>query len=153
MVNIGIQSIKLGKNLVMNFDKHFLELNKISENINMIIQMYNNEKMMEQHMIQQQMQFQNMMQQQTLSKEKVNVMFIEMNGKKRNFVIDEDASVKELLDKYMQEVYGFENNDIYFLVNADKLGRYDNTKIKNHPLFYISGHHLHNIKVCPKLYM
>ena len=133
MVNIGIQSIKFGKNLVMNFDKYFLELNKISENINMIIQMYNNEKMMGQQVIQQQMQFQNMMQQQILNKKKVNAVFREINGKKTNIIMHDDASIKELLDKYMEEVYGFENNNIYFLVNADRLGRYDNTKIKNCP--------------------
>ena len=51
----------------------------------------------------------------------------------------DDASIKELLDKYMQEVYGYENNDIYFLVNANKLGRYDDTKIKNHPLLKSDG--------------
>ena len=149
MFNTGIQTFNIGKTLSMNLNKYFDQLKKISEQLNNLINIYNMEKqqqqaMNQQMMIQQQMMFQQqiMAQQQMMEQnfreqkikewKNVNVIFRLANGSKRNFIIETERTIKELIDKYMGIEYGYENKQIFFVVNAIKLKRNDNTKIKNY---------------------
>ena len=152
MLNSGFQLFNYVINLTMNKNKFFLPLQKISEQINSQINSFNTEnmnqqvmmmqqQMMQQQMMQQQMIQQQMMQQQMMQppmihnqiqmKKKVNVIF-SAQGKKNTFIVNEDITIKQLLDKYMDRVYGYENKEIIFLVNAKELKRNNNSKLLEH---------------------
>ena len=98
----------------------------------MIQQQMIQQQMIQQQMIQQQMMEQQMRQQQIDNWEKVNVIFGDDRGWKKNIFIEADTTLKELFDKYMKEKFGYENSKIKFLVNAVEIKRNDNTKIKDY---------------------
>ena len=93
-----------------------------------------NHKMDFQQMMQQQMKMQKMNQQPipmevNISTQKLNVIFVYM-GKSSNIIVDETISVKELIDKYMIENFGYENNNLRFLFNGIIINRYNMINIK-----------------------
>ena len=59
---------------------------------------------------------------------KLNVIFrqTQFGNKQINLVVKEDITMKQLLDKYMDEVYGYENEEIIFVYNTKKLERNNN---------------------------
>ena len=145
MFNSGIKTFNTGKKLIMNYDKYIEQIKNISEQIKNLINSYNLEKqqkmvqqqmiqqqMMQQQMIQQQMMEQQMRQQQIDNWEKVNIIFRDDRGWKKNIVIETDTTLKELFDKYMKETFGYENSKINFIFDARKIDRNDNTKIKDY---------------------
>ena len=164
MLNSGFQLFNYVINLTMNKNKFFLPLQKISEQINSQINSFNTENMnqqvmmMQQQMMQQQMMQQQMMQQQMIQqqmmqqqmmqppmihnqiqmKKKVNVIF-SAQGKKNTFIVNEDITIKQLLDKYMDREYGYENKEIIFVVDAKELKRNDNSKLLEHLNISIEG--------------
>ena len=148
MFNTGIQTFNIGKTLSMNLNKYFDQLKKISEQLNNLIkqeemnqQMMIQQEMMiqQQIMAQQQMNFQHQqMMEQNFREQKikewkiVNLLFRAQNGNLKTIVIETERTIKELIDKYMEVVYGFENRNIIFVFNANKLNRNDNRKIKEY---------------------
>ena len=121
-------------------NKYTEQLKTISDNINNILNSLQLQQIQEQMMQQQQMM---MMQQQMMNQQhmeqaipkpkKFNVIFRNSNGTTTNFVVDENKTIKELLDKYMEKEYGYiyEDNDLVFLYNGNHLERNYNTKLKN----------------------
>ena len=135
MLNTGIQLFNYSINLAMDKNKFFMQLQIISEQINSKINSFNAEKI-NQQIIQQQMMQQPMIQQQMEHNQiglgkKINAIFLQLQfGKKKiNFVVDEDITIKQLLDKYMERVYGYENKEIRFIVNATILERNNSSKL------------------------
>ena len=64
-------------------------------------------------------------------KEKKNIFFKNDQGNQKNIIVDSDATVKEILNEYMDTVFGYENEKIVFILNAMKLNRNDKRKIKD----------------------
>ena len=157
MFNTGIKTVNAGKNLTNNFDKYLGQITKIPEKINNLINSYNLEKQqqqMQQQMMNQQMQFlqqqmlqqqmqqqqmqQQQMQQQQMQQQQiddwkiVNIVFKDSSLGATNLVIETEKTLKDLLDKYMNRVYGYNNSKIFFIVNASRIERNSNIKIKDY---------------------
>ena len=143
MLNSGFQLFNYAINLTMNGSKFFMQLQKISEQINSEINSFNiknmNQQMIQQQMLQQQMMQQKMLHQQMIqpqmennqiqSVKKVNVPFRNLDGSQINIIVEEDITVKQILDKYMSRVYGYENEEIKFICNSKILIRNSSTKL------------------------
>ena len=150
MLNSGFQLFNYAINLTMNGSKFFMQLQKISEQINSEINSFNiknmNQQMIQQQMLQQQMMQQQMMQQQILNQQmmqpqiehnqngfgkKLNVIFLQgqFGNKRINLIVGKEITIKQLLDKYMDEVYGYENEEIVFVCNAKIIERNNNSKV------------------------
>ena len=154
MFSTGIKTVNAGKNLTNNFDKYLGQITKIPEQINNLINSYNLEKQqqMQQQMMNKQMQFlqqqmlQQQMQQQMIEQQItqqelddwkiVNIIFKDFRDRDTNFVIETEKTLKDLFDKYMNRVYGYNNSKIIFIVNGSKIERNSNIKIKD----YFSGY-------------
>ena len=127
IINIGIQAFNIGSSMIINNNrlKYYPQLKNISDKINTMIApnvfpfMQLNQELMNPN--------QNVIFQE---KPKRNVFFRRSGAGIITIVIDEEKTIKELIDMYMDKAYGFENSSIYFLLNNEKLGRNDLTKIK-----------------------
>ena len=132
MLNTGIQAFSIGCNLSKNINNFYVQLKKIGDQINNLV---NSHQMMLQNMVlQQQMMDQQIMNQMIpqqmiqYKKQKINAYFLNRVEGKLNMVIEEDCTVKELFDKYMQ-ITGENIENSYFLVfGVYKLIRNDQKK-------------------------
>ena len=145
MIHYGIQTFNIFIKRTMNIYNFHEKLKKISEQINNILYSTSHQMIMQQPiMMNHKMDFQQMMQQQmnvqkmnqqpipmevNISTQKLNVIFVYM-GKSSNIIVDETISVKELIDKYMIEKFGYENNNLRFLFNGIIINRYNMINIK-----------------------
>ena len=144
MIHYGIQTFNIFIKRTMNIYNFHEKLKKISEQINNILYSTSHQMIMQQPiMMNHKMDFQQMMQQQMMQKmnqqpipmevnistQKLNVIFVYM-GKSSNIIVDETISVKELIDKYMIENFGYENNNLRFLFNGIIINRYNMINIK-----------------------
>ena len=145
MIHYGIQTFNIFIKRTMNIYNFHEKLKKISEQINNILYSTSHQMIMQQPiMMNHKMDFQQMMQQQmnvqkmnqqpipmevNISTQKLNVIFVYM-GKSSNIIVDETISVKELIDKYMIENFGYENNNLRFLFNGIIINRYNMINIK-----------------------
>ena len=133
LFNTGIQSFNIAKNMIMIMDanKFYEQLRKISEQINSIIN-ENDLNNMQQQMMQQQM-----MQQQMINKQNIN----EQDGPKMNITFDNGrikititvtygTTIEELLNKYLKRINSFHNEKIIFLYNAEKINRNEQKKVE-----------------------
>ena len=170
MFNTGIKTVNAGKNLTNNFDKYLGQITKIPEKINNLINSYNLEKqqqqmqqqmmnqqmqflqqqMLQQQMQQQQMQQQQMQQQQIDDWKIVNIVFKDSSLGATNLVIETEKTLKDLLDKYMNKIYGYNNSKIVFIVNGSKIKRNSNIKIKDYFSSY-KGYFLPDINVIEQI--
>ena len=65
------------------------------------------------------------------NRNKSNFVFYDTSSKKlTNLYVDVDISIKELIDKYMAKVFGYEKKDIYFLYNAKRIDRNSQIKLR-----------------------
>ena len=128
IINIGIQAFDIGSNMIYNNNnrlKYYPQLKNISDKINTMIApnifpfIQLNQEFMNPN--------QNVIFQE---KPKRNVFFRRSGAGIITIAIDEEKTIKELIDMYMDKAYGFENSSIYFLLNNEKLGRNDLTKIR-----------------------
>ena len=150
MFSTGIKTVNAGKNLTNNFDKYLGQITKIPEKINNLINSYNLEKQqqqMQQQMFQQQMIQQQMNQQELDDWKIVNVVFRDFRGRHTNLVIETEKTLKDLLDKYMNKIYGYNNSKIIFIFDARKIERNSNIKIKDYFSMYRGYQNLPPIKV------
>ena len=135
MLNNGIQYFNNFKYLSININQYIEKLKVISQQINNILfsqpmmnQMAQQQMMQQQQMLLQQQMIQPQMMEQmqmqlNINKEKFNISFQDGSGRKTNLVVDEDITIKELIDKYMNRVYGYENKNLEFILNANKIYR------------------------------
>ena len=132
LLNAGIQAFNTGKNMhmMMNIQKFYEELRKISDQINLIINTNNMLQMQQPIMLQQpiqQQQFENS------KNEYKNILFENArcpNGKfKTNIVAKFGTTVKEVLDQYMLRVYGTTNKNLVFISLAVKINRDDEKRV------------------------
>ena len=98
--------------------------------------------MMQQQMMQQQMMAQADQQAPMLNllnevNDSLNFTFIfhNTNGTKYSIIMQNDKRVKDLLNRYINEVYGITNKKINFLYNASKLDQ-NNDRRKIKEVFY-----------------
>ena len=142
MLNNGIQYFNNFKYLSININQYYEKLKVISQQINNIL---TSQQMMNQMAQQQMMQQQILLQQQMMQPQMMEPMQIQLNNNrnKSNFVfydasskkltnlyVDVDISIKELIDKYMAKVFGYEKKDIYFLYNAKRIDRNSQIKLR-----------------------
>ena len=138
MLNNGIQYFNNFKYLSMNINQYTGKLKVISQQINNIL---TSQQMIQQQMMQQQQKFfqQQMMQPQMMEpiqmqlnneKKKSNVCFKDVRGKNTNLIVEEDITIKELIDKYMNRVYGYEKSDLCFLYDANYIDRNSQIKLR-----------------------
>ena len=124
IINIRIQAFDIGSSMIINNNrlKYYPQLKNISDKINTMIapNIF--------PFIQLNQEFMNP--NQNMEKPKRNVFFRRSGAGIITIVIDEEKTIKELIDMYMDKAYGFENSSIYFLLNNEKLGRNDLTKIR-----------------------
>ena len=107
------------------------------------------------------MQQQVLLQQQMMQAQMMEPVQIQTNneGKKFNFIfkddrsrltclfVDVDITIKELIDKYMNRVYGYEYNDLNFIFNAKKIERNSQIKLREYFSNYINNNILPTITV------
>ena len=132
MLNNGIQYFNNFKYLSMNINQYIEKLKVISQQINNIL--------ISQQMNQQQMPLhQQIMQPQIMdpldmqinnNRKKINVPFQHINGNSTNLVVQPDTTIKELIDKYMSQVYGYENKDLVFIFNGKRFDRNSQTTLR-----------------------
>ena len=132
MLNNGIQYFNNFKYLSMNINQYIEKLKVISQQINNIL--------ISQQMNQQQMPLhQQIMQPQIMdpldmqinnNRKKINVPFQHINGNSTNLVVQPDITIKELIDKYMSKVYGYENKDLVFIFNGKRFDRNSQTTLR-----------------------
>ena len=149
LLNLSIQMLNNGIQYFNNFKHLSMNINQYSEKLKVIFQQINNiltsQEMMNQMAQQQMMQQQILLQQQMMQPQMMEPMQIQLNNNrnKSNFVfydtsskkltnlyVDVDISIKELIDKYMAKVFGYEKKDIYFLYNAKRIDRNSQIKLR-----------------------
>ena len=146
MLNTGIQTFNIGKTMMMdmNMDNFYEQLKKVSEQINTMINEYKIQQQMmlqqqmmiqQQIMLQQQMAMQNQMMMQQQIKENqnqlndngkseyINIKFDNPNKENLALTFKSEIKVKEALNKYIERIYGYPNDKIYFVYNAKKIYR------------------------------
>ena len=132
LLNAGIQAFNTGKNMhmMMNIQKFYEELRKISDQINLIINTNNMLQMQQPIMLQQPIQQQQL---ENSKKDYKNIVFENgrcPNGKfKTNIVAKFGTTVKEVLDQYMLRVYGTTNKNLCFIYFATQINRDDEKKV------------------------
>ena len=140
MLNNGIQYFTNFKYLSININQYYEKLTVISQQINNIL---TSQQMMNQ-MAQQPMQQNMLLQQQMMQAQMMEPMQIQLNNnrkkcnivfsddKKRitNLYVDADITIKELIDKYMNRVYGYENKDLVFIFNGKRFDRNSQTTLR-----------------------
>ena len=144
MLNNGIQYFNNFKYLSININKYYEKLNVISQQINNIL---TSQPMMNQIAQQQMMQQQVLLQQQMMQPQMMEPMQMQLNNNKKkcnilfyypnttdniqaNLIVDGDITIKELIDKYMNRVYGYEKKDLDFIFNGIRLGRNSQTILR-----------------------
>ena len=142
MLNNGIQYFNNFKYLSININQYYEKLKVISQQINNILtsqqmmnQMAQQQMMQQQILLQQQMMQPQMMEPMQMqlnnNRNKSNFVFYDTSSKKlTNLYVDVDISIKELIDKYMAKVFGYEKKDIYFLYNAKIIDRNSQIKLR-----------------------
>ena len=132
LLNAGIQAFNTGKNMymMMNIQKFYEELRKISDQINLIINTNNMLQMQQPIMLQQPIQQQQL---ENSEKDYKNIVFNNArcpNGKfKTNIVAKFGTTVKEVLVQYMLRVYGTTNKNLVFIFLAVKINRDDEKRV------------------------
>ena len=132
LLNAGIQAFNTGKNMhmMMNIQKFYEELRKISDQINLIINTNNMLQMQQPIMLQQPIQQQQL---ENSKKDYKNIVFENArcpNGKfKTNIVAKFGTTVKEVLDQYMLRVYGTTNKNLVFISLATQINRDDEKRV------------------------
>ena len=130
--NVGIQAFNFGINKVkmMNVQNFYDKLRKISEQIKLIIKGNNIHTMNCNMLFQTQMPIQHQ-----INNHQENYMNIGFGKGKNlpfmNLIVKYGTTVEEVLNQFMQKVYGFENYKIYFLYNAMRINRNEKRKIEN----------------------
>ena len=136
LFNSGIQAFNAGKNtIVMNKVKFYEQLKNISEQINIILNANFMESIQQQMTIQQQImpQQQQMMMQQKIKNKKeqyINIGFDNCRKHNVNLAVKYGTTIEELLNKYINEVYGITNKKLNFIFNAKRLERNDQNKVE-----------------------
>ena len=130
MLNNGIQYFNNFKYLSMNINQYFEKLKLISQQINNILTQQMRDQMSQQQMQQQMLLQQQVMQAQMMeqmqmqlnnNKKKCNIIFSDDRVRSTTLVVDEDITLKELIDKYMNKVYGYESEELGFIFDAKKI--------------------------------
>ena len=151
MLNNGIQYFNNFKYLSMNINQYYEKLKLISQQINNIL---TSQQMMNQMMQQQMPLQQQIMQPQIMdpldmqinnNRKKINVIFQHINGNRTNLVMQPDTTIKELIDKYMSKVYGYENKDLVFIFNTNNIDRNSQIKLREYFKFYANPKILINL--------
>ena len=141
MLNNGIQYFNNFKYLSININQYYEKLKVISQQINNILtsqpmmnQIAQQQMMQQQVLLQQQMMQPQMMEPMQMqlnnNEKKFNIVFENSFGTKTNLIVDGDITIKELIDKYMNRVYGYENKDLKFICNGTRLGRNSQTILR-----------------------
>ena len=132
MMNTGIQTFNYGKNMMMvmnmnSMEYFYEELKKVSKQINLVINEYNNYKNLQQNMILMQ---QNLMMHQQCEPEIkfVNLRFDHSSGKKSLISVKHGTTVKEALNLYFIKEFGNPVDKIIFNYNGSLIN-------KNEPSF------------------
>ena len=134
ILNTGIQIFNTGKFFSLNANKFFEKLKEISDQINIIINSHNMDKMqqqmMQQQMMQQQMMQQQMIQQQMMQQQqnidsfRINVIF-QGNFKSFCLAVKPNITIKELYDKFNEEITtkykNLQYRQLSLLYNASKI--------------------------------
>ena len=138
LLNTGIQTFNFGKSQLINCDKYFEQLKKVSDQINNLINIYNTEKqqqqMIQQQMMQQQMMQQQMMQQQMMAQQQminpIKIFFSFQTPLGYIYMtVDSYITIKELNDKFreklknLQNKYKYKYKDYYLIYNAKKIDK------------------------------
>ena len=63
---------------------------------------------------------------------RINAVFKDCRGNIVTIIVDEKMTIKQLLDKYMDKVFGYENNDIFFTINGKIIERNNPKYIKEY---------------------
>ena len=151
MLNNGIQYFNNFKYLSMNINQYYEKLKVISQQINNILisQQMMNQMMQQQMPLQQQIMQQQMMEPMQMqlnnNRRKKTFFFQDTSGRQTNLTVDEDITIKELIDKYMNRVYGYENEDLVFIFNANKIDRNSQIKLREYFKFYANPKILINL--------
>ena len=66
------------------------------------------------------------------NRRKKTFFFQDTSGRQTNLIVDEDITIKELIDKYMNRVYGYENEDLVFIINANNIDRNSQIKLREY---------------------
>ena len=148
MFNAGIQAYNIGKsfNDIMNTNKYYEQLAKISKQINDVIiseqqimiqqnmmqQQMMQQQMMQQQMMQQQMMQQQMMQQQMMQQQMKKIIFINNStGVKTHMESKVGITMEELFNRYKNEVYGETNKKLTYIYISKKINRDDKRKLED----------------------
>ena len=138
IINVGIQAFISEINKIINNNKFYEQLREASGQINSLVNSYDmQQQMIQQQIMQQQMIQQQIMQQQMTANDataigaKKNVIFQSTGGRLKTIVANYDTTLKEVIDQYMDSVFGYENEKIKFILNARVLNRYDERKIQD----------------------
>ena len=138
MFNAGIQAYNIGKsfNDIMNTNKYYEQLAKISKQINDVIiseqQIMIQQNMMQQQMMQQQMMQQQMMQQQMMQQQMKKIIFINNStGVKTHMESKVGITMEELFNRYKNEVYGETNKKLTYIYISKKINRDDKRKLED----------------------
>ena len=129
MLNNGIQYFNNFKYLSMNINQYSEKLKVISQQINNILTSQQMMNQLAQQQIQQQM-MEPMEMQLNNNKKKCNIIFSDDRGRMTTLVVDADITVKELIDKYMNKVYGYENEELGFIFDAKRFDRNSQRKLR-----------------------
>ena len=138
MFNAGIQAYNIGKsfNDIMNTNKYYEQLAKISKQINDVIiseqQIMIQQNMMQQQMMQQQMMQQQMMQQQMMQQQMKKIIFINNStGVKTHMESKVGITMEELFNRYKNEVYGETNKKLTYIYISKKINKDDKRKLED----------------------
>ena len=121
--------------IVMNKVKFYEQLKNISEQINIILNANFMESIQQQMTIQQQImpQQQQMIMQQKIKNKKeqyINIGFDNCRKQYVNLAVKYGTTIEELLNKYINEVYGITNKKLNFIFNAKRVERNDQNKVE-----------------------
>ena len=106
LLNLSIQMLNNGIQYFNNFKYLSMNINQYIEKLKVISQQINNKR------------------------KKINVPFQHINGNSTNLVVQPDTTIKELIDKYMSQVYGYENKDLTFIFNGKRFDRNSQTTLR-----------------------
>ena len=154
MLNNGIQYFTNFKYLSININQYYEKLTVISQQINNIL---TSQQMMQPNMLLQQQMMQAQMMEpmkiQTNNNIKIfNIIFKDTEGRSTTLVVGADTTIKELIDKYMNKAYGYEKKDLEFILNAYRIDRNSQTKLREYFRSWLhSSHHItvNSVKYIP----
>ena len=128
MFNTGIQAFNTGKNMnmMLNMQKFFDQLKIISEHINSFI----NENSVQPIMIPPQMMIPPQIKNE--SDKYINIIFFNPRNKNVYKTVKFGTTVEQLLNQYVNEVYGLKNQKLNFIFNACRIRRDEQSKVENY---------------------